>query len=175
MMSQIQAIEDVVKRPAYIDHVRTRALPNSYFADDQKTKGVFMGYDFHITNTGPKLIEINSNAGRAFIVNMIEESGASASGDFAAHILDMFRSEWKQSGREETLKTLAIVDENPASQYHYPDMCLAKSILEGRGIDVVITDPKDLDLRDGALFHGKLQIDVVYNRLTDFSFNAPEN
>ena len=29
--------------------------------------GVFMGYDFHLAADGPKLIEINTNAGGAFL------------------------------------------------------------------------------------------------------------
>ena len=29
--------------------------------------GAFMGYDFHVTEDGPKLIEINTNAGGAFL------------------------------------------------------------------------------------------------------------
>ena len=30
-----------------------------------KNFGVFMGYDFHVTRSGPRLIEINTNAGGA--------------------------------------------------------------------------------------------------------------
>ena len=30
-------------------------------------KGVFMGYDFHLSDEGPKLIEINTNAGGALL------------------------------------------------------------------------------------------------------------
>jgi len=30
-------------------------------------RGAFMGYDFHLTPNGPKLIEVNTNAGGAFL------------------------------------------------------------------------------------------------------------
>jgi hypothetical protein len=33
----------------------------------------------------------------------------------------------------------------------------------------VICDPGELAFRDGALWHGGLRIDLVYNRLTDFA------
>jgi hypothetical protein len=39
----------------------------------------------------------------------------------------------------------------------------------------VICDPGELAFRDGALWHAGLRIDLVYNRLTDFSLDAPAN
>ena len=171
MTDQIGTIEDVIKLPAYIKAVTARSKLGFIPA----TKGVFMGYDFHVTENGPKLIEINSNAGGAFIVDMIEKAVKSSSGHFAQDILAMFQSEWELAGKAGTFKTLAIVDTAPTEQFHYPDMCLAKSILEAQGIAVVIADPKSLTLEGGALFHGDMKIDVVYNRLTDFDLQESAN
>ena len=175
MLAQIQAIEAVAKNPAFMEHVRVRISRPQNWLDNRSTKGVFMGYDFHITESGPRLIEINSNAGGAFIANMIEQSSQSSSGNFASQILDMFQTEWASMGRANTFKTLAIVDENPAEQYHYPDMCLAKSLLEAQGIQVVITDPANLRIENGKIYHGAIAIDVIYNRLTDFDLTQPQN
>lgn len=175
MLAQIRAIENVVKKPGYIEHIRQRSPETADGFDVQKTKGVFMGYDFHLSEDGPKLIEINSNAGGAFIVNMIERASQTSSGHFSKQIMDMFQSEWTSAGRRGQFKSLAIVDERPTEQYHYPDMCLAKSLLEDHGIKVVITDPENLDLRGGKLFHGELQIDLIYNRLTDFDLSESAN
>lgn len=175
MLTQIQAIETVVKNPAYVQHVMKRTPGIKGWTGPQNTKGVFMGYDFHMTEDGPKLIEINSNAGGAFIVNMIEESTQTSTRAFAAKVRDMFQAEWKNSGRDEDLKAVAIIDENPGEQYHYPDMCLAKSLLESQGIKVVISDPKNFHITDGKLFHGDLPIDLIYNRLTDFDLSEPDN
>jgi len=166
MTAQIDAIEAVIDLPAYRDVVRSRDA-KSLGAVSRETRGVFMGYDFHITLEGPRLIEINSNAGGAFIVDQVERSVGSSSGKFADEILSMFQSEWTQSGREKPLRTIAIVDTDPKAQYHYPDMCLAKALLEAQGITVIITDPTNLRLSEGQLFHGETLIDLVYNRLTE--------
>lgn len=174
MTAQIDAIEAVIDLPAYRDAVRGRDA-KSLGAVPRETRGVFMGYDFHITGEGPRLIEINSNAGGAFIVDQVERSVGSSSGKFADEILSMFQSEWTLSGREKPLRTIAIVDTDPEAQYHYPDMCLAKALLEAQGLTVVITDPTDLRLSEGQLFHGETVIDLVYNRLTDFSLSEPQN
>jgi len=175
MTDQIQAIEAVIKLPRYIEYVMSRSGISQKSLIGNTTKGVFMGYDFHIANDGPKLIEINTNAGGAFIVNMIEQAVQSSTVEFAQKTIDMFQSEWMTSGRKGSFKTIAIVDTKPTKQYHYPDMCLAKSLLEAQGVKVVITDPVDLSIIDNALFHKNLKIDMVYNRLTDFGLSEPAN
>jgi len=68
MREQISTIEQLVKMPAFQNEVFQHSALAA-FAPTKSTKGAFMGYDFHITNDGPRLIEINSNAGGAFIVN----------------------------------------------------------------------------------------------------------
>ena len=172
MQAQISAIETAVRLPAFIDAVSKRSAGLN---PDMKTRGVFMGYDFHITDDGPRLIEINSNAGGAFIVDRIEHAGGLSFGAFAGDIADMFRAEWASAGRKAQLKTIAIVDENPAGQYHYPDMCLAQSVLKTEGFAVIITGPEALTVHDGGLYHGETHIDLVYNRLTDFDLSEPQN
>lgn len=134
-----------------------------------------MGYDFHITDNGPRLIEINSNAGGAFIVDMLEQSVGTSSGNFAGRIAQMFKAEHDSSSPSRPLNSIAIVDDSPKAQYHYPDMCLAKSLLKAQGLNVVIIPPQVLTLKDGSLYYGKVQIDLVYNRLTDFDLTEPQN
>ena len=46
-------------------------------------------------------------------------------------------------------------------------------MLIGAGIDAVICDPGKLEVRDAGLFFGDLQIDLVYNRLVDFTLADP--
>lgn len=57
----IDSIERVIATPLYV----ARALGNAdtIAQIDHGTHGVCMGYDFHLAATGPKLIEINTNAG----------------------------------------------------------------------------------------------------------------
>ena len=175
LKEQIRAIEDVIRLPKYIQTVKRRASFLEGAPQQLKTHGIFMGYDFHITEDGPRLIEINSNAGGAFIVDMIEQTVRDSKREFSASVSDMFRSEWEKAERTAPLKTIAIVDSNPREQYHFPDMCLAKTLLEGHGFKVVIVDPKEFRLADGLLYHGDDPIDFVYNRLTDFDLSEAGN
>ncbi|GHB00134.1 hypothetical protein GCM10009069_23700 [Algimonas arctica] len=175
MLTQVRAIEDVIRHPKYVETVRERSPLLDATHRQFHTNGVFMGYDFHITEEGPRLIEINSNAGGAFIVDRIEQVVRGPSDNFLTQILDMFLTEWTASGRTSALKTIAIVDENPDTQYHFPDMCLAKTILERAGLTIVIADPSAFRLAEGRLYLGDDLIDLVYNRLTDFDLSDPSN
>ena len=101
-------------------------------------------------------------------------------GAFEEQIVDMFRHEWqlaqqagvadKTAGVQVTrpLKSIAIVDLAPEDQYLYPEFLLFQRLFERHGLRTVIADPATLEWRDGALWHGELAIDLVYNRLTDF-------
>lgn len=171
MLTQIGAIERTVASKAFTDMIFNRTS-NPTNAVQTKTRGAFMGYDFHITAEGPRLIEINSNAGGAFIVDALNRTLGSGS-DFDKDIGGMFRKEWSLSGRDGHPRTLAIVDTKPESQFHYPDMCLAAESLRRSGFQVVIADPAQFSLRDDGLYIGRLRIDIIYNRLTDFDLSDP--
>src|SRR5579871_6626802 len=62
----IQTIESIIKLPAYQNKVLTWAPEIAH--KNPGINGVFFGYDFHLTPEGPKLIEINSNAGGAALI-----------------------------------------------------------------------------------------------------------
>jgi hypothetical protein len=76
-LAQIIAIEEVSRLPGYIDTIRARTplggAPGQG-ARETHTRGLSMGYDFHPTDTGPRLIEINTNAGGAFIAQLLSQS-----------------------------------------------------------------------------------------------------
>ncbi|MCP4901009.1 MAG: hypothetical protein GY906_28910, partial [bacterium] len=59
----IAAVESVVGSHSYLNTIsqRTPAIATL----DHGPVGVFFGYDFHTTPDGPRLIEINTNAGGA--------------------------------------------------------------------------------------------------------------
>lgn len=61
----IAALEQVIAMPAYQEQVLSYAPDSVRFLP--KASGVFLGYDFHLAPDGPKLIEINSNAGGALV------------------------------------------------------------------------------------------------------------
>lgn len=176
----IAAIESVVAMPAWRERV-LRDAPAIARADPGGASGVFFGYDFHASEEGIGLIEINSNAGgallnavlakaqRACCVPVAEALPALASGEaMEAAVLAMFQREWARSGNPRSLRSIAIVDLDPPGQYLYPEFLLFQRLFEANGVQVVITDPSGLVLRDGRLWHGEVAVDLVYNRLTDF-------
>jgi hypothetical protein len=84
----------------------------------------------------------------------------------------MFATEWRLARGAQPLKTVAIVDDDPASQYLFPEFLLFQRLLAQHGIDTLIADARELELLDGALSFGGRRIDLVYNRTTDFYFAA---
>ena len=139
-------------------------------------RGVFYGYDFHLNAEGAHLIEINTNAGGAFLNALLIDSqrevqlyGEAASvPDLESVFIAMFREEWRRARGDAPLRTVAIVDEQPQEQYLYPEFLLAQALFERHGITAVVADPGQLlALEDGLYLDGQ-RIDMVYNRLTDF-------
>lgn len=190
MARLVAAVERVVALPAYRDHVLAWAPASARHR--MAAPGVFLGYDFHLGQSGPQLIEINTNAGGGLLNALLARAQKACcedveallpgdlSGDTAEHLfLDMFRAEWRafaaQTGNSGALSHIAIVDEAPQTQYLYPEFVLFRRLFEHAGISAVICDPQELAFRDGALWHGGLRIDLVYNRLTDFALDAPAN
>ena len=177
MIDQIHAIEAASQTAAYQDIALLRT--DGVFATIQpETRGVLMGYDFHITPDGPRLIEVNTNAGGIFLVHALSRAvqkgalpGYLAFGAirFDERIYEMMLSEWRAAGRLGQPKTLAIVDDNPDQQYLYPDMLLAQALLNEQGITTIIVDAASLTFGPSGLMAGGQIIDMVYNRLTDFA------
>lgn len=185
MAQLVRAVESVVAMPAYRARILATAAPIARH-DPGGAKGVFFGYDFHLQADRIGLIEINTNAGGAMLNAVLARaqhaccapmdeivSGSATADALEASIVAMFREEWRLSQRQHALRTIAIVDEAPQQQYLYPEFLLFQQLFERHGLQAVIADPLDLSWREGRLWHQDTQIDVVYNRLTDFMLEAP--
>jgi hypothetical protein len=150
---------------------------------------VFYGYDFHLNADGAHLIEINTNAGGAFLnallIDSLRETGLpgkaledASTGSARTEInlwqsfIAMFRNEWRLARGDVPLNSIAIVDESPIEQYLYPEFLLAKNCLERDGAEVFIVTPDELQARDDGLYVDNVKIDFIYNRLTDFSLQS---
>ena len=185
MAQLVRAVESVVALPAYRDAVLATA-PAIARHDPGGAKGAFFGYDFHIAENSFGLIEINTNAGGAMLNGVLARAQraccaavdvflppSATAGAFEDEILAMFRAEWRLSRQDRPLRSIAIVDENPEQQYLYPEFLLFHKLFQRHGLQAVIAGPDQFSLRDDALWHGDLAIDLVYNRLTDFSLAEP--
>ena len=175
MAEVIDAIETVVALPAW--RSRVLAWAPQIARCPVAARGVFLGYDFHLTDEGPKLIEINTNAGGGLINAYLLAAHGQA--DKGARVkdafVDMFREEWRLERGAAPLKRIAIVDEDPGGQFLAAEFALFVELFEQHGIAAVIADPRDL-VRDGnRLLHAGEPVDLIYNRLTDFALDATVN
>jgi hypothetical protein len=142
-----------------------------------RAKGVFFGYDFHLDAEGAHLVEINTNAGGAFLIALLLESQrhvamsgeAATTGDLERVFLEMYQNEWRLERGDAPLQTIAIVDEQPEEQFLYPEFVLAQRMFERAGITALIADPTEFQLRADGLYCRGHKVDLVYNRLTDFT------
>jgi hypothetical protein len=149
-----------------------------------------MGYDFHMGADGPRLIEINTNAGGA-LLNAALARAHRACCDSMRGLFDtstdllqldatfvaMFRSEWRAQRGAAPLRTVLIVDDAPETQYLAPEFALARQLFLQHGITAAVADARELQWHDGALWHPALPagqpVDLIYNRLTDFDLSDP--
>ena len=180
--SWVGAFESLTALPAYQDRVLAQAPAIARF--DPGPRGVFFGYDFHLTGAGPRLIEINSNAGGALLNTVLARAqrgccrpwaaaGAVALDELEDDFVAMFRDEWRRQRGAAPLRRVAIVDDAPAEQFLYPEFILFQRLFARHGIEAVIADAASLEWREGGLSFAGQVIDMVYNRLTDFYFEEP--
>jgi len=185
MLRAVRAIESVARLPAYREAVLSRSLEIAQL--DFGPRGAFMGYDFHLAHEGPRLIEINTNAGGAFLNALLARAQhacceamltglrRSEARDFDAAAARMFESEWRLQRREGTPRRIAIADDRPEEQYLYPEFLLAQRFLARHGIEAVIADAEKLRFERGELLFDGRPVDLVYNRLVDFALERPEH
>ena len=135
---------------------------------------LMMGYDFHLTADGPRLIEVNTNAGGGYIAWLSE---AQAHEDYPIllseriqrRLLKSFEREWREfSTSDQPLKQVVILDENPPDQPLYPEMVACRDWLRERGIFCEIVAPEELRSAADGVFLDGTKIDLVYNRHCDF-------
>ena len=178
----VGAIERVMALPAWQTQALATAAPIAQV--DHGPLGVFMGYDFHIGADGPQLIEINTNAGGALLNVALAraQTACCQAMDLAMNgyrdlrtlesdFLAMFQSEWQLQRGDAPLRTIAIVDDDPANQYLAPEFELFRQLFTQHGLQAVIADAAQLQWHDGSLWHGTTAIDLVYNRTTDFDLS----
>jgi hypothetical protein len=184
MQALIDAVETTIARPAYRDIVLADAP--AIARHPPAARGGLLSYDFHITDAGPRLIEINTNAGGA----MLNAALARAQRVCCAEVEQMFNgrdsgealeqalfatfiAEWRRARGDAPLQNIAIVDDTPEQQYLYPEFMLFERLFEAHGIASVITSPQALRWEGDALWHDGRRVDMAYNRLTDFYFADP--
>jgi hypothetical protein len=148
--------------------------------------GVFMGYDFHVTPSGPRLIEVNTNAGGALLNGLHTAalcdpeklacvcSDLLSVADLERDLVDTFRAEYAaaRAGRRDgaPLTRIAIVDDAPAQQFLAPEFELFRALFANAGIEARVADTRELAPRaGGGLALGDWPVQLVYLRDTEFA------
>jgi len=141
------------------------------------------GFRLPSLGRGSEAHRINTNAGGGLLAAMTAEAALACCGSvapagagphgFETKVAEMLVAEWRAAGRSGRPRAIAIVDDAPHDQYLYPEFLLAQSALRRAGFAAVIAPPDALQLRGGALYAADQPVDLVYNRLTDFAFEAP--
>jgi hypothetical protein len=150
--------------------------------------GVFMGYDFHITPAGPRLIEVNTNAGGALLNGLhtlslcdpkrlaclcqdlltVETIRERMVRSFVAEV-EAVRGQGAHPGR------IAIADERPREQFLFPEFELFVELFAEAGMPAEICDTAELVRSSRGLAIGGRPVDLVYLRDTDFTLAAPRS
>jgi hypothetical protein len=179
MAAVVAAAEEAVALPGYREAVLAHASEIAQY--DPGVRGVFMGYDFHLGAEGPRLIEINTNAGGALLNAVLGQAQRACCAEVAALVngpvppdalegqfFEMFATEWSRAGRSGLPQRIAVVDRDPQQQFLYPEFVLFERLFRRFGVRAAIKAPEELVFAGGELRDGEGRIDLVYNRLTDF-------
>jgi len=129
-----------------------------------------MGFDFHLTEDGPKLIEVNNNAAGLWSWKtgdwLEQDEMFGVQSHLCNRINDMFPEQWRN---------IVILDEHVEQQFFYPEMKAYANILSESGRHVIITSPEHLQQHEGGcLYFSDKKIDGIYNRHTDFYLKGDE-
>jgi hypothetical protein len=186
MQATVVAIEVLTRSPVYRETVLSRAKDLAKL--ENPSRGVFFGYDFHLGQHGPQLIEVNTNAGGAMLNLLLGKAqkvcvaGMDVPVECATNLegleerfVDMFRSDWVLSRGDRPLETIAIVDDDPEQQFLYREFLLFRQLLRRAGFEAIIADPRALRHESGQLTLEGKRIDLVYNRLVDFYLDEPRH
>lgn len=185
MREIVEAIEATAQLPDYRGAVLSWAPDIARV--DHGPAGVLMGYDFHLDDDGPKLIEVNTNAGGAFLnavlaraqtaccSDILDQQAGRFIEDFEERVAGMFQEEWCRQRGSGSPGTIAILDDAPEEQYLYPELVLARQMLIRHGMEAVIGDARELQYQGSELVLGGRKIDLVYNRLVDFTLAQSEH
>ena len=145
MAGVIHAVESVTALPAYREAALEWAPAIARF--DPGTPGAFMGYDFHLGADGPRLIEINTNAGGALLNTILARAqraccedieslvtGPVPTADLERTFFEMFSMEWRRAGHSGLPWRIAIVDDTPEQQFLYPEFLLFAQLFRRFGV-----------------------------------------
>ncbi|MBF0136777.1 MAG: hypothetical protein HQL65_11095 [Magnetococcales bacterium] len=172
------------RHSGYIQKIEPELPPIARF--DPGHASVMMGYDFHLTPEGPRLIEINTNAGGILLAYgahhpdflALPESPTLAmlmGSTPLLRFLDSFAMEtglWRGTAPARPDR-MVILDEHPPGQYLYREMLMLAGLFRHWGVETHIVDPAELSMSEAGVFLAGKPVDLIYNRHCDFYLETP--
>ncbi|MBF0309280.1 MAG: hypothetical protein HQL56_07110 [Magnetococcales bacterium] len=131
-------------------------------------QALLMGYDFHLSPDGPRLIEVNTNAGGALLACRAQ-FGASF-GKAPVRFRSALLQELSEAGLSPAHGPvrLLVMDENPPGQFLYEEMALAVDLFRQWGLEADCADPVALQADAEGVFWRGEPVHALYNRHCDF-------
>lgn len=172
MIRFIRLLHKLHNAPSYQRHVAP--LVPETARHDPGHESVMMGYDFHLTPEGPRLIEVNTNAGGALLAWRAQGKTFPYHGRRNA-VMDSFHQEMSLFSKGETNKPqhVVILDDKPEEQFLYPEMQTFATLFAQRGIQAAIAPPESLEWHNDSLVYQGKKVDLIYNRHCDFYLESP--
>lgn len=174
MLELVRTLFRLSQLPAY----RQLVVPDlpAVAAHDPGHASLMMGYDFHLTPEGPRLIEVNTNAGGLFIAReAFIAHGSELTARFSERLLQSFLREWRDyAGDARSLQTLVIMDDNPSEQSMLAEMQACCNWLNEQGFSARVVAPEELQGGADGIYLGSQKIDLIYNRHCDFFLESEQ-
>jgi hypothetical protein len=175
MVQVVRVLHRLSGNPAYRRCLESMLPAVARF--DSGHHAVMMGYDFHLTETGPKLIEVNTDAGGLWYASLCAHPEAAGFSErLGVKLLETFMEDYARFRGDPAARpeTLLILDEKPVEQPLYPEMQVFAAFFGAAGIETSIVGPEALETRGDGLYFGGRAVDMIYNRHCDFYLKAPE-
>ena len=178
MMRLVRLLFRLSQSSAYRDQILPELPTVARF--DPGHAALMMGYDFHLTANGPRLIEVNTNAGGGYIAWLSEQLAGKASPlylskRFQQRLLQSYLQEWHDfSGGDRPLKRVVVVDEDVEQQPLLPEMVGCCDWLNQHEIDARVASLDRLQVRQEGVYLDGEKIDLIYNRHCDFYLESPQ-
>jgi hypothetical protein len=172
MIQLVKALYRLHRNKSYIEPLLAQLPESARF--DPGHDAVMMGYDFHLTPDGPRLIEVNTNAGGLMLAWQAHQKTSSIRPDSGSRpvsdLLDCFYQEMAlfSNGRKKRPGRIVIIDAEPEKQFLYPEMQQFALLFKSRGIAADVVDPNQLQASADGVFLGGEPVDLIYNRHCDF-------
>ncbi|MBF0095736.1 MAG: hypothetical protein HQM04_01540 [Magnetococcales bacterium] len=179
MLQLMRTLYALHRLPAYRQRVAEQLPEVARF--DPGHDAVMMGYDFHLRESGPQLIEVNTNAGGALLAWRAYDPDFPQHGRYSnsrriERLLATFAQEMHlfSNGTMAYPQRVLIVDEEPEKQYLAEEMQILCTLFAQRGIHAALADPRQLQGGADGIFWQGHRVDLIYNRHCDFYLESPE-